>query len=28
MKESGFSEIKITSDLNGKERIIKGRLNG
>jgi release factor glutamine methyltransferase len=28
MKESGFSEIKIISDLNGKERIIKGRLNG
>jgi release factor glutamine methyltransferase len=28
MKESGFSEIKIIRDLNGKERIIKGRLNG
>lgn len=28
MGKYGFNEIKIISDLNGKERIIKGKLNG
>jgi release factor glutamine methyltransferase len=28
MESCGFSEIEIVSDINGKERIIKGRKNG
>jgi len=28
MGKYGFSEIKVILDLNGKERIIKGKKNG